>query len=109
MLQGPPAAAVPDQAAAAAFGFVLVMPAQPEPAGVDVWAELRPAVQVFLDVRGQWLTGPGGPIALNHAALPARAKPGMGGRRGRLLFEQLQVMESEALNWFSEQRSKGAH
>jgi hypothetical protein len=97
---------VPDQAAAAAFGFVLVAPETPAPVEVPVWAELWPAVQLFLDLRGQWLTGPGGPIALNHAALPAKARPGMAGRRGRLMFEQLQIMEAEALDWFAEQRKK---
>lgn len=107
MLQGPPAAAVLDPAAAAAFGFAAPPPVQVEAPPVPVWAELWPAVRVFIDVRGQWRTGPGGAVALDHLALPAHARPGHGGRRGRRLFEQLMVMESEALEWFAQQQAKG--
>lgn len=94
-----------DDSAAAAFGLVVVQPAAPAPPPeVEVWAELWPAVRIFLDVRDQWRTGPGGPIALDHAALPPCARPGYMGRGGRRTFEQLQVMQSAALDWFAEQK-----
>lgn len=101
--------AVTDTAAIAAFGLVLVdAPAPPPPPLCEVWAELWPAVQIFIDVRGQWRAGPGGAYALDHAALPAHARPGRNGRRGRRNFCDLQVMEQAALDWFAEQREKPA-
>lgn len=107
MLWRPPAVAVMDNAAAAVFGFVVeASPPPPEPAPVELWAEHWPAVRLFMDLRGQWRAGPAGAFALDHTALPQRAKPGQGGRRGRRLFEALQVMEDEALLWFAEQREK---
>lgn len=105
MLQGPPAVAVYDDSLAA-FGLVLDDAAPPPPPELELWAELWPAVRVWLDVCSQWRTGPGGPIALDHTALPPHARPGHGGRRGRRLFNELLSMEAEALAWFAEQRSK---
>jgi hypothetical protein len=99
--------AVPDNDAAAAFGFVLVPPpTPPEPPPVELWAEHWPAVRLFMDMRGQWRAGPSGAYSLDHAALPAHARPGYGGRRGRRIFEHLQVMEDETLLFFAEQRDK---
>lgn len=72
----------------------------------EVWPEHWGPLMVFVDVCTQWRTGPGGPVGLDYAALPASYRPGVGGRRGRLALQYLQVMEAEALRWFAEQQPK---
>lgn len=71
---------------------------------IDVWPDNLPALNVFVAMATQWRTGMGGPVGLDYAALPAvfrligtprAAWPG--------IFDDLRVMEAEALNVMSEQ------
>ena len=72
----------------------------------EVWPEHALAVAVFIRMRGQWRTGPGGPFALDYGALPVvyaalRLRP----RQVRRVFEAVRDCEAEALRWFAEQQS----
>lgn len=77
-----------------------------ESAGVtDVWPETAAAFDLFTAMQTQWRTGMGGPTGLDYAALPAvmdlRCIPA---QERPELFDQLRVMEGEALAEFGRRR-----
>jgi Phage related hypothetical protein (DUF1799) len=86
------------QAEAARFGVRLVLPEVPP---LGIWPENWAAVVTFERMQSQWRAGPRGLHGLDYAALPARARPGQCGRRGRRTFEALRVMEEEAIKYFN--------
>lgn len=74
----------------------------------EVWSENWPAVSLFREMQTQWRMGPSGPVGLDYSALPGRMGINAGNRSERQVFNALQVMESEALKWFAEQRGSDA-
>lgn len=89
--------------AAAAFG--LALPAMEGPPDTPVWPENWRAVRLFAELQTQWRMGPGGPVGLDYAALPAWCRPGApGSRRGRGVAEAIQVMEEAALEHWATKR-----
>lgn len=73
----------------------------------DVWPENMPAVRVFLAMSTQWIVGPGGPVGFAYGSLPfvlRRLK--IATDQHDSVFFDLQVMEHEALAFFSERRKK---
>lgn len=86
--------------AARAFGLMVDV----EPEVFMLWPENAAPFALFDQMQSQWRTGPNGPIGLDYSALPDRCRIGVAGRRGRRLREGLQLMEAEALKWFSERR-----
>jgi hypothetical protein len=100
LLRGAPDTEAED-AALAAIGLVRVD--RPDTT-CELWPENEPAVDLFCAVLTQWQMGPGGPVGLRYEALPVVLdlhQVPAGERRER--FEQLRVMECEALRWFGEQ------
>lgn len=92
----------PDVAAlqqeASRFGVRLVLPEVP---AFGVWPENWRPVLTFERMQSQW-RGHGRQLhGLDYGALPAYARPGHGGRRGRRIFEALRVMEEEAIAYFN--------
>ncbi len=69
-----------------------------KPETVHVWPDVWPAVEVFDLMRTQWRAGANGPIGLDYCALPAEASYGTD------LFEDVRIMEIEALTAMSEAR-----
>lgn len=74
----------------------------------EVWAINLPAIETFIAMSTQWRTGAIGATGLDYGALPAvlrlRAIPKA---EWPDLFEQLQIIESEALTIMSEKRTNG--
>lgn len=69
----------------------------------EVWPDTLPAVNVFVAMATQWRTGMGGPVGLDYAALPAVFRlVGVPRAEWSGIFEDLRVMEAEALNVMSE-------
>jgi len=103
VLQGTPDAAATDNSAAA-FGLVLI---RDEPAvddAVEIWNEHWPAVRLFGAMLTQWRHSPAARSGLDYGVLPVvERRLGLSGRRARVAFEHLRVMEAEALLFFSEQ------
>lgn len=92
----------PDVAAlqqeAARFGVRLVLPDVP---AFGVWPENLRAVLTFERLQSQWRGHRRAFHGLDYGVLPAYARPGQGGRRGRRIFEALRVMEEEAIEYLN--------
>jgi len=73
-------------------------------AAIDVWPDNLPAVNVFVAMATQWRTGMSGPVGLDYSALPAVLRL-TGAPRGTWpqTFEDIRVMEAEALKVMGEQ------
>ena len=72
---------------------------------VEVWAEHWQAVQLFIQMGTQWRTGFGGAIGLDYSVLAQlmdwqQIEPS----ERNMIFEQIRVMESTALNVMYEER-----
>lgn len=72
---------------------------------IELWPEHATPVAIFIRMRGQWRLGPGGPIALDYAALDTVGRlMRIGPRQQRAAFEPLRALEAHALAWFAEQQ-----
>jgi hypothetical protein len=90
----------------AQVGALAAAGAADEPAddGLAVWPDNADAVRLFAAMLTQWRIGHGGPIGLDYGVLPVVARHlGLRKRRLQIAFTGLQVMEAEALAWFTEQ------
>lgn len=101
---GSPASTTTVQASAAAWGLHVVGEVV-EDAPCEVWAEHWPAVRIFGGMLSQWRWAEGCRVGLDYMALPlVEQRLGIKPRVARKAFAHLQVLESEALQWYSEQR-----
>jgi uncharacterized protein DUF1799 len=74
----------------------------------EVWAENLQAIETFIAMSTQWRVGGAGAVGLDYGALPAVLRlRGVPRTAWTDLFEQLQIIESEALTIMSEARSNG--
>lgn len=74
----------------------------------EVWPENLSAVETFMAMSTQWRVGGAGAVGLDYGALPAVLRlRGVPRAQWTDLFEQLQIIESEALAIMSEARSNG--
>lgn len=91
--------------ALAAFGLVREGP-EPEDATFCVWPENWQAFVLFSGLATQWSVGMGGPTGLRYESIPVVMRMRKIPRDDwPTLFEQVRVMESEALKYFAEKRS----
>ncbi|WP_211840913.1 DUF1799 domain-containing protein [Pseudoxanthomonas sacheonensis] len=73
----------------------------------EVWPENHRAVETFISLSTQWRTGAMGATGLDYGVLPQVLRLlGVPRAEWPELFEQLQVIESEALTIMSEARQK---
>jgi hypothetical protein len=81
--------------ALAAFGLKL----EGEQVEPGIWPEHAQAVEVFASLLTQWRIGPmGGVVGLDYGAIPPVLEMlGIKRKKWPLLFEQLRVMENEAV------------
>ncbi|WP_144630256.1 DUF1799 domain-containing protein [Bordetella genomosp. 13] len=85
----------PDARQLAGFGLT---PDDVRPAGIEVWEEHVPIINVFDALSTQWVMGMSGPTGLNYQALPFLLRLyGIPREDQRQLFEDLQVLEHAAL------------
>lgn len=71
----------------------------------EVLADIWPALRVFEAMSTQWRVGMGGPVGLDYNAIPPVATMlGMKRREITDLFQDLRVMEAEALLVMSESK-----
>lgn len=67
-------------------------------AGTSVWPQHEQAVVAFASLLTQWRVGPKGVIGLDYAAIPVVLDlHGVNKKKRRELFDQIRVMESEAI------------
>lgn len=72
---------------------------------VDVWPENWPAVMAFGRLMTQWATGMAGPTGIVYASVPVVFDMlGLERAQWPTTFEDVRVMEIEALNYMAEQR-----
>lgn len=65
------------------------------------------AVSVFTDLSTQWRVGFAGPVGIDYTAIePVLRLRGVKRQEWRRLFDDLQVMETEALTVFKEQAER---
>lgn len=89
--------------ALAAFG--LKRDEVPEDAHLRVWPENWDAVQLFIALATQWQVGFNGPVGLRYEAVPMVLRLRGVPRSGwPMLFDQVRLMEAEALKFFAERR-----
>lgn len=92
----------PKAAELAAFGLTVEDVA--DEYGIEVWPDTRQAVLMFIALRTQWRMGPVGPVGLDYACLPAAFHlRGIPRNERADLFDDLRVMEDEALRLFAEE------
>lgn len=90
--------------ALAAFGLKREGPL-PEDAAFRVWPENWEAVRMFIVLATQWSVGMNGPTGLRYESLPMVLRMRQVPRaEWSGLFDQVRVMEAEALKYFAEQR-----
>lgn len=71
---------------------------------VELWPDNVRAVNVFVAMSTQWQVGPGGPIGLNYAALPAVLRlVGVPRSEQSDVFDGLRVLEDAALEKMREE------
>lgn len=76
----------------------------------QVWDCNWPAFQVFEAMGTQWRTGMGGAIGLDYAAIPAVFKLlGVKKKDRPALFDDVRIMESEALAVMAEQKRESSN
>lgn len=79
----------------------------PRPRLVNVWTDNAAAIALWMQMQGQWLMGPSGPIALRLEAMPQALRLARIRRRDRAAAQSgLKVMESAALDYLAEQSKK---
>jgi hypothetical protein len=72
-----------------------------------VWPENAAAFEAFAALQTQWRVGMGGPIGLDYAAVPVVLElQGVAPSERRRVFDDLRVMEAEALKVFSEKHGR---
>lgn len=65
---------------------------------IGIWKDNWPAVMLFMSIDTQWRAGPGGPIGLDYNVLFHRMdRMGLVAERYDQLFEDIRIMEAEAL------------
>jgi hypothetical protein len=80
---------------AAMMGVIL----PPQDRSYRVWRENWPSLELFLACSTQWRTGPNGVVGLDYLAVQT-VMGWMGIEGGPSLFQDLRVMEGEALKNF---------
>lgn len=79
----------------AAFGF---KPEDYAHERIEIWPENQQAINLFTSISTQWRVGAGGPTGLDYNVLFTRmARMGLSDERYEQLFEDIRVIESEAL------------
>jgi len=71
-----------------------------------VWPENVPAVELFAAMQTQWRCGPVGAIGLDYGVLDWTAERSGLPQVTREVFQDLQVMETEALVMWAEKRGR---
>lgn len=72
--------------------------AHDEATTVEVWPDVMDAALVFEAMSTQWRVGTGGPCGLDYGVLPSVLRlHGLPRARWRDLFDDVRVMEAEAL------------
>lgn len=107
VLQGAPRPAGPELAESARLMGLQLPPEAADPPQeplCDVWAELWPAVRLFVAMKTQVRTGGmGGVLGLDYSVLPlVQRRLALPRRQGRQLFADLQVMERALIDWHNE-------
>ncbi len=103
LLAAPPDAESQDQALAA---FGLVRADDPVTADFEVWPEHERAVSVFVRMLTQWQVGLSGPVGLRYESLFVVLRlTGTPRAQWAGVFDDVRIMESEALKAFAERRS----
>lgn len=72
---------------------------------VELWPEHEAGFYLFSALQTQWRVGMCGPTGLDYAAMPVTAQ-GMQIDLTPDVFEQVRVMEAEALRLFAEKRDR---
>lgn len=110
MLQGP-RDTHEETAAAQALGLVWTADGddgETEPM-VPVWPGQEPAARLFQGMLTQWRMGPAGPVGLDYGVISVVARGvGLRRRQAAAAFEELKVMEDEALAFFAERKGGDA-
>jgi Phage related hypothetical protein (DUF1799) len=85
----------PTAAEAKAFGLTVDEASGPP---VEVWPDNLAPVNIFIAMATQWRLGPGGPIGLDYAALPAVMRLcGIPKKERAEAFDGIRILEDAAL------------
>jgi hypothetical protein len=83
------------EAELSAFGFA---PEDYANESIEIWPENQQALNLFTSISTQWRVGAGGPTGLDYNVLFTRmARMGLSDERYEQLFDDIRVIESEAL------------
>lgn len=84
------------EAELAAFGFA---PEDYAAKCIEIWPENHRAINLFTSISTQWRVGAGGPTGLDYNVLFTRmARMGLSDEQYEQLFDDIRVIESEALH-----------